>query len=73
MANCSKCGEHREVRHLIDGYCAKCSKGISRTAVGVPGTGLLTAGALDRLPLGKHEIGPNDSLSVIGEKRMQEL
>ena len=73
MANCSKCGEHREVRHLIDGYCAKCSKVISRTTVGAPSTGLLTAGALDRLPQGKHDIGPNDSLSVIGKNRMHEL
>ena len=73
MEQCSKCGGERQIRYLINGHCAKCSKGISRTTAGVPNPGLLTAEALDRLPLGKHEIGPNDSLSVIGEKRMQEL
>jgi hypothetical protein len=38
-----------------------------------PTTGLLTAGALKRLPLGMQEIGPNDSVSMIGEKRVHEL
>ena len=73
MAHCYRCGGQRETRHLVDGYCARCTKGISKTNVGTPTTGTLTAGALEQLPLAKHEIGPNDSLSVIEEKRMREL
>ena len=56
---------------MVNRACGWCSKKmISKTVVVAPTTSLLTAGALDRLPLEKQEIGPNDSLSVIGERRM---
>ena len=42
----------------------KCSK---MTMVGEPTLGLLTAGGLEQLPLRRQEIGPSDSLSMIGE------
>ena len=45
----------------------KCSKRTAKTMVCAPTTGLLTAGALEQLPLERQEIGPTDSLSMIGE------
>lgn len=47
--------------------CSK-GKGQAKTVVNVPAPGFLTADVLDRLPR-KKEIGPNDSLSMVGTKR----
>ena len=67
MGHCSKCGKETQVRRLNNGVCAICSKRTAKTIVGAPPTGLLTAGALEQLPLERQEIGPTDSLSMIGE------
>jgi len=47
-----------------------CSK--VKSVINVPISGLLTAGAVNKLPK-QQEIGPNDSLSVIGDNRQLEL
>ena len=68
MIPCGKCGNQRETRHLKDGLCAVCSKSKARTVVDVPIPRLLTANALKQLPQ-RREVGPDDSFSVIGNKR----
>jgi hypothetical protein len=72
MASCIECGSERQARYLTNGLCATCPKGKANTVINVPTSGFLTAGALNRLPQLK-ELGPKDSLSVIGDKRQREL
>jgi hypothetical protein len=68
MSKCSKCGKDSETRRLVDGLCATCQKVKAKTLVNVPASNFLNAKALTRLPQ-KQEIGPDDSLSILGVKR----
>jgi hypothetical protein len=72
MSKYSKCGKDSEARHLTDGLCAVCVKVKAKTVANVPTSNFLNASALTKLPQ-KQEIGPSDSLSMIGGKRQREL
>jgi hypothetical protein len=52
--------------------CAMCSKGKAKTVVNAPTSNFLDANALNKLAQ-RQEIGPDDSLSMIGVKRQREL
>jgi NAD-dependent SIR2 family protein deacetylase len=67
---CVACGKTKRSDHFSKGskQCTVCSKGKAKTVVNVPVSNHLDANALAQLP-SKHDIGPNDSLSVIGGKR----
>jgi hypothetical protein len=72
MGKCCKCGKESEVRRLTQGLCAMCSKGKAKTVVNAPTSNFLDATALNKL-VKRQEIGPDDSLSMIGSKREREL
>jgi hypothetical protein len=58
---------------MKDGLCFSCSKGKAATIVGGPTSKFLTATILNSLGGPREEIQPNDSLSVVGDKRRHEL
>jgi hypothetical protein len=72
MNKCSKCGKDSEVRRLTDCLCVMCLKVKTKTVVNVPTSGFLDASALSQLPQ-KHDISPDDSLSMMGVKRYHYL
>jgi hypothetical protein len=49
-----------------------CPKGKAKTVVNVATSNFLNASVLTQLPQ-KHDISPDDSLSMIGVKRWREL
>jgi hypothetical protein len=71
MGGCVKCDKENEVRRLIDGLCSVCSKRKAKTVVDAPTSNSLNAGNLRTLPHQKHQIQPNDSVSMIGSKRQR--
>jgi hypothetical protein len=72
MLSGGSCAAQRETRYLRDGLCFGCSKTKTKIIVNVPTSYFLNARALTQLPQ-KQEIGPDDSLSMIGVKRQREL
>jgi hypothetical protein len=68
MSKCSNCGKYSEDRRLTDGLCSVCHKVKAKTATNVPTSYFFNANALTLLPP-SQEIGPDDSLSMIGVKR----
>ena len=72
MSKCSKCSKDSQARRLTDGLCVMCMKVKAKTLANVPTSKFLNAIALTKLPQ-KQEIGPSDSLSMIGGKRQREL
>lgn len=72
MSKCNMCNNQRQARYLTEGLCFTCVKVKAKTVVNVPTSNFLNAGVLIQLPQ-KQEIGPGDSLSVIGVKRQREL
>ena len=72
MAFCTKCGSERQARYLTKNLCATCSKGKAKTVFNAPTSNFLDATALNKL-VQRQEIGPDDSLSMIGVKRQREL
>jgi hypothetical protein len=72
MSKCSKCGKDSEARRLADGLCVTCQKVKAKTLADGPTSNFLNAKTLTQLPQ-KQEIGPGDSLSMIGVKRQREL
>jgi hypothetical protein len=72
MSKCSKCSKDSEARRLADGLCVTCQKVKAKTLVNGPTSNFLNAKALTQL-LRKQEIGPDDSLSMVGVKRQREL
>lgn len=72
MSKCSKCGKDGQARRFTDGLCAMCVKVKAKTVAYVPTSKFLNASALTKLHQ-KQEIGPSDSLSMIGGKRQREL
>ena len=55
---------------MTDGLCTACSKGKAKTVVNVATSKFLNAKGLAQLPQ-KDDIGPDDSLSMIGVKKRQ--
>lgn len=72
MGKCAKCSKESQARRLTDGLCAICVKVKAKTVVNATTSKFLNASALTQLPQ-KHDIGPDDSLSMIGVKRQREL
>ena len=72
MRKCSKCSKDSQARRLTDGLCAMCVKVKAKTVANVPTSKFLNASVLTKIPQ-KQEIGPSDSLSMIGGKRQREL
>jgi hypothetical protein len=72
MGKCTKCSKESQARRLTDGLCAICVKVKAKTVVNAATPNFLNASALTQLPQ-KQEIGPGDSLSMIGVKRQREL
>jgi hypothetical protein len=68
MGKCYKCGKENEIRRLTQGLCAMCSKGKAKTVINAPTSNFLDATTLNK-PAQRQEIGPDDSLSMIGFKR----
>jgi hypothetical protein len=68
MGKCVKCGKQSEKRRLTDSLCATFLKVKTKTVVNVPTCNFLKAVALTQLPK-KQDIGPDDSFSIIVDKR----